>query len=289
MCIDYNVWIIIINYNGSEDTIECVHSIKKSTYNNLHILIVDNNSTNNETNKLSVLNNTKNTYVVKLDKNIGFGGANNYGAGYALKRGADYIMLLNNDTVIAPNSVEKLLDHADESTITVPEIYYFSDTNKIWYSGGCINYKRGNSTMFTKHHKSGTYEFASGCCMMINKNIILKYGLFDEKYFMYYEDDDFCLKMKENDVDIYMDTNAIIWHKIGKSSDKIIGLKDYYMTRNRLRVIHKYRKYYNVNLCLIYFAISRLVIVLYSNIREKRYMYIWKGICDFYHGIDGKK
>ena len=282
-----NIWIIIVNFNGTKDTIECIESIYKNTMAMVSVLVVDNAS--NEVQKRDLIKycNQKKCKYLLLDENVGFGIANNIGADEAISEGADYILMLNNDTIVAPDFVENIIRNVEENKIYVPLIYKYNQKKDLWYGGGHIDFIKGKSVMYEFETDKPEVTFASGCCMLINKNIIQKYGLFSNEYFMYYEDTDFCLKMMENNIKFLINKKAKIWHKVGNSSDKISGLKDYYLTRNRLILIEKYHKRFCVVTCWIYFMITRLIMLVYYFIHRYSAYYLLRGVYDYKKGIKG--
>lgn len=114
--------IILVNYNGYKDTIECIKSLKNLKYNNYKIIIVDNASSDNSINELNQYV-SKNIILLKSDKNIGFSGGNNIGIRYAIDNGAEYIMLLNNDTEVEPNFLEYMINAAESDKKCFKFIY----------------------------------------------------------------------------------------------------------------------------------------------------------------------
>lgn len=157
-------------------------------------------------------------------------------------------MLLNNDTVVDSSFLDEMKRYCNSKTVVVPKIYYFDEPSVLWYAGGIINWISGDT-----HHTGagkvddGSYdkvekvEFASGCCILMNKNVIEKVGMLDESYFMYYEDTDFCARLKKETIDIVYVPTAKIWHKVGASSSgEYSKFTAYYMAKNRLKFISKY-------------------------------------------------
>lgn len=243
-----SIYIILINYNNSEDTIECLISLLRCNYDDIDfkILVIDNNSRPKELNKLKKF--SGNYILIELQNNLGFAGANNVGIRRAIKNKIDFVLLLNNDTIVDKNFIKEMYKRADRNTVIVPKIYYFSDKNKIWYAGGAFN-KDGDSTYHigVGAKDNGQYEkvmqvnFASGCCMLIPLNIIKNIGLLSEEYFMYYEDADFCKRIVGNNYKILYIPYAKIWHKIGSASGgESSEFVEYYMTKSGLKFTQKY-------------------------------------------------
>lgn len=243
---DVKIATILINYNGYEDTADAINSIEKSSVKT-DIIVVDNASDQNEGDKLKEA--FSDIYVIQSKENVGFSGGNNLGIKYALNKNYEYIMLLNNDTVISNKMIENLLKYASDHTVVSPLMYYYTNKKKIWFAGGDINRFTGN----TEHYMMNCIEdkqlqntkcaFLTGCCMMIHTNIIKKVGLLDETYFMYCEDTDFSIRLKRNGFEMLMVPEAKLWHKVSSSTggdESAFSL--YYMTRNRLNYVKKYRK-----------------------------------------------
>lgn len=199
-----------------------------------------------------------NLIVIRNSKNLGFAGGNNVGLNFGLKTKADFFLMLNNDTLVDKNFLKELLDVciSDEKIgVVVPKIYFAKgfefhknrykkeDLGKVlWYAGGSIDWK--NLIAFhlgVDQVDSGSFgsisetEFATGCCMLIKKEVLKKVGLLDEKYFLYYEDSDFSQRVSKAGFKIMFVPKALVWHKnAGSSGGAGSALQDYYLTRNRL-------------------------------------------------------
>lgn len=240
------VYIILVNYNGFNDTIECVSSINKINYDNYKIIIVDNNSTD-ESKKilLNKFDNCSNIIMIFQDNNIGFAGGNNIGINFALKNHADYVLLLNNDTIVTENFLTHMVTVAEKNQeigCIGGKIYYYDSMKGqkiIWYAGGKINKFTGK----TKHIgvdkiDNGTYssvietDYITGCLMLIKSEVIRSVGLMNEEYFLYYEETDWCARMKKKGYKLLVDQNAIIYHKVSRSMKTIKNSIKYYYDRN---------------------------------------------------------
>ena len=194
------IGIILLNYCNYELTVDCIESIKKSTQKNIKIYVIDNASPDQSGSKLKKI---KNICFIQSDMNLGFAGGNNIGIKKALDDGCEYVMLLNNDTVISNDMIEKLVKKASHNTVTVPKMYYFDvngEKDVIWYAGGWIKYKSadglhigGGKKDSEEFNKEELVSFATGCCMLIHKDILKQVGMLREEYFMYCEDTDLSL------------------------------------------------------------------------------------------------
>ena len=226
--------IILINYNGMNDTLDCIESIMKSTYDNFLIYVVNNGSKDNCT----ILKEFDKVKLINLERNVGFGVANNIAAQRAINDGMDIIMCLNNDTIISNNTLEIMKKNLDNKSIVTCSIYYYSNPDKLWYGGGEISNYKG-TFKHKEYVNNRNVTFVSGCCFMMTKSCFEKIGLFSKEYFMYYEDADFSIKAILNNITIKYITDTRIWHKVGMSIKNQIGAKDYYLTRNRLYILKK--------------------------------------------------
>ncbi|BDQ04195.1 glycosyltransferase family 2 protein [Ignavibacterium sp.] len=267
------ITVIIINWNGLDDTIECVKSLKTTDYENYKITIVDNNSNEFNKTKLKELQeNYKDITLIFNESNLGFSGGNNIGIQQALREGADYILLLNNDTIVEPSSFSKLIsvfEHDINAGIASPKINYYDFPDLVWSAGGKISKIRGSGFAIGNIKSDSIKEeikevsFVSGCCMLIKKDLFNKVGLLDEDFFLYLEDTDFCVRVKEAGFKIYVANNSVIYHKVSKSTFKLekpISL--YYTTRNRLLLVNKHFKHY-LPLTFTYIIVTMLIKSLY--------------------------
>ena len=274
------IYVILLNYNGSEDTIECVKSIveneKKIEY---EIVVVDNKSTDDSVSKLRQLSNIT---FIESNENGGFAKGNNIGIEYSIKQGAEYILLLNNDTVIEKNAIsilEDCLDQHKDVGIIGSRIMYFENKNLINYCGGKLNWLKattiheGYKKEYIQQKENFKYtEFITGCCMLIRKEVIQKIGYLPEEYFMYYEDTDYCMKAQENGFKLAVCTDSVIYHKVSVSSggeNSPFSIK--WGNRNRLIFMNKYKKYTKGMITkLVYYATRYMLYIKYILKKESK-------------------
>lgn len=255
--------LVILNWNGKENTIDCLKSISglSSGNFNLETIVVDNNSTDNSVSEIK--KEFPKVEIIQNPQNFGFAKGNNTGIQKALDDKADFIMLLNNDTILEKNCLKNILEAAKNNpqySIFAPKIYFeknyefhksrYKENEKgkvIWYAGGIIDWNnlygqhRGvDEVDHGQYDKDRETEFATGAAMFVKKEVFEKIGLLDEKYFLYYEDTDFCVRAKKSGFKILFTPNAVLWHKNAGSSASGSSLQDYYITRNRLIFGFKY-------------------------------------------------
>ena len=251
------VFVVILNWNRPDDTVECLESINRLSVvgYQLSVVVVDNASSDDSIEKIQ--NDKLKFKIIENKENLGFAGGNNVGIKYAIKNGADYVMVLNNDTIVHPDLVLRIIEATKKHSnfgVASPKIYFErefefhkerykkDDLGKvIWYAGGQIDWDNVyGKTRGVDEVDKGRYDeveetdFATGTCMFLSRKALEKVGLFDEKYFMYYEDTDLSLRIKKAGFKVLYIPKAVVWHKVAQSSGIGSKLNDYFTTRNRL-------------------------------------------------------
>lgn len=242
------VFIILLNYNGWKVTLDCVKSLNAITSVEKTIVIVDNKSTDNSLAELKK-NQNNSIVILEAESNRGFSAGNNIGIQYALNNGADYVLLLNNDTIVQEDFLLSMVEFSEEHPecgCSSCRIYYYTEQNKIWYDGGDFNYNNGRAVHYrfneTKTNVKGINEagFISGCCMFIPAKVIKKVGLMDEDYFLYVEDTEYSLRIKQAGYKLYWNADEFIFHKVSSSTKKLSKDVQYYEIRNRMLLCKTY-------------------------------------------------
>lgn len=218
-----SVWIVTLNWNRVEETLACLETLMRLTYPNANLLVVDNGSTDGSPATIAARYPTV-RQIVNPD-NLGFARGFNIGLKHALDAGADFVLVLNNDTLAAPDLVEPLLAAAQPAQVGIiaPVIFYASAPTQIWSAGA----GRSRWTFdLTGHHGRHTplvtsveREFVSGCAMLIKRVVLEQVGFFDERFFMYYEDSDYCLRVRQAGFSLWVVPAARLWHKVSVSSE----------------------------------------------------------------------
>lgn len=243
--IEYCIYIVIVNFNGSKDTLECIKSIKKINYKNYKILVIDNNS--NEYNKKLLYSLESDVKLIINEDNLGFSKANNIGINHSLRHGADFVLLLNNDTIVTSDFLKEALKSFElgiDIGIVGGKIYYFDNPKETWYDGAKIDWIKfcgKKSSGININDKEAVVSLISGCMMLIKKDVFYNVGLLPEEYFMYYEDIDFCAMVINNGYKLVYNSKSIIYHKVSKSSggeESPFLIK--YCTRNWKIFMNKY-------------------------------------------------
>lgn len=237
------VFIIVLNWNGAQDTLECLTSLSYINYNNFSIVVVDNGSSDNSV--PIIKQHFKNIKLLESNVNLGFAEGNNLGVRYALEQDADYILILNNDTTVDPELINTLLAAANNNPnpgIIGPKIYYHSKPNILWAAGGYWNEsglcfeQTGDGQIDTgQYDTAASTDFIVGCAMFIPANVFRTVGLLDSDYFLNYEEIDFQYRVRAAGYTTLYEPDARIWHKIAASfGGDSSPLKYYFIFRNRL-------------------------------------------------------
>ena len=253
-----SVAIIIINWRKYNLTKNCIDSVLKSSYKNFKIILIDNESQNSFPDEI---NKSEKIQIIKNENNEGFSRANNQGIKYSIKNGFDYVLLLNNDTLIKNDLIDSLIQQSINlnQKIIQPLILNFDGT-KIWNAGGKINnffgtfetLKKGKSFKNFKSDKNLT-EWFTGCCVLIKLEIFNHVGYFDERFFAYYEDVDFSIRLKKMGYSIALMTDSYLQHyesasskSINKSEGNLSPYIHYLNIRNHILLLKKHSKSFNL-------------------------------------------
>ena len=252
------IFVIILNWNNKDLTLECLQSlqkINKPVKSKVSFLVVDNGSADDSVKVI------KKAYpqvlILENKKNLGYAEGNNKGMEYALEKGADYLLVLNNDIEVDKDFLVRLIKVAEKEKkagLFSPKIYFApgyefhkerckeKERGKIiWYAGGMIDWDnilsphRGvNEVDKGQYNQIVETDYASGSCMLIKREVLEKIGFFDKKIFMYWEDSDLSQRAKRAGWKVLYVPQAKTWHKVASSSAIGGSLNDYYLTRNRL-------------------------------------------------------
>jgi len=244
------VVIIVLNWNGKDDTLACLESLQQITYASFDTLVVDNGSTDGSV--LAIRACFPHQSVIETGKNLGYARGNNVGLRHALAQGADYALLLNNDTVADPTflcSLVEALEASPSAGIAGPTIYYHVRPDVIWSAGGAIDWKRGSTRMVGLDEQDvGQFgeqprevDFVTGCALLVRTKAVEEAGELDERFFMYYEEAEWCVRIARAGYRIVHVPQSKVWHKISPGAQADSPLIHYYMTRNRLLFLRSTR------------------------------------------------
>lgn len=245
------IFIIVLNFNGGKKVLKCLNSLKKERAG---IIVVDNDSFDNSPEIIK--KKFPKVKVIKNDKNIGFAAGNNIGIQYALKQNADAVVLLNQDTIIGKSFSNLLFKNSAD--IVGPIIRFKRKGRLVYDYGGRINWLVGK----TKHQESFVVslskklnfhkpDYVSGCAMMIKRPVFEKIGLLDEKFFLYFEDVDFCQRAKKAGFKIAIEPKTIIFHELIEGKKKSF-FQIYHLMRSNLIFINRYIQFWEKPIAYVY-------------------------------------
>jgi GT2 family glycosyltransferase len=294
------VAIIIVNWNGLNDTLACLASLSELNYPTYEVIVVDNGSGDGSV--PVIRSNYSEVSLIETGDNLGFVGGNNVGLNYAKSRRADYALLLNNDTEVTPNFLNLLVEAAESDPkigIVGPTIYYYTQPEVIWSAGGLIDWREGVTHMIglneTDQGQFGDsyrpVDFVTGCALLIKMSVIDQVGLLDPRFFAYYEETEWCVRVSQAGFKILHVPQAKLWHKISPVAREASPQVHYYMTRNRLLFLKLTKARWDawVNTLLDY-GRTLLSWSLKSKWRHKtpQRRAMWQAILDYQRGHFGR-
>jgi len=317
------VSIIILNWNGWQDTLECLDSLLKITYPNYEVIVIDNGSTNESLAKLKMnppaggeklkvdgpsdsAQGKQGFKIIENKENLGFAGGNNVGIKYALENGADYVLLLNNDTLVSETFLSELLSQAEKNKafgLFGPKIYFWPRTSpeRIWFTGGRINWLKTKGWHVNYDAKENSLpetgaklieaDYITGCGLLIRREVIEKIGHLSDDYFLYYEDTDYCLKAGAAGWKCGIVPSARIWHKVSRSAKEFSPSYLYYHARNGLLMAKKNNPWEKIIILYLFsfYLVLKQIIKYFFIPRKKEWAKMTMlGIYDFYIGKTGK-
>lgn len=290
------VAVIILNWNGWADTLECLESLNQTNYENFEIILIDNASKERKEILPAQFSSLKIRQIFN-DKNLGFAGGNNQGIKMALEDGVDYILLLNNDTTVEPNFLKELVEAGEEDKktgILGPKMFFYSARDLIWSAGGKIlkNYTRGELIGYQekdegRFDEKKEVDYISGTCLLIKKQVIEKIGEISEDYFLYYEDTDWNMRARRAGFKCVFVPNSKIYHKASKSTGEFSYPYIYYHSRNGL--IFAWR--FGLKIAVIFSSVwifKKQVFKLMIGYKKQWARPVLRGVWDFWRGERGK-
>ncbi len=259
-----SISIILLNYNGAEDTIDCLQSLRKISYPNYNIVLVDNDSSDGSMEEIgrylasecvdhviyscpdkAMESAGKLPFVtcIQSDRNGGYGHGNNIGIKYALENCPDYLLVLNNDTVVDSGFLAPLVAicEADANVgIASAKIYFYDRPKVIWFNGGRfhpytakvehVNFN--DKDIGQKPPEENT--FISGCMWLVPRKVFETVGLINEEYFMYVEDLEYCQRVLKHGYTLKVCEESKLWHKVGNASGGHLSkFSVYWTSRNQ--------------------------------------------------------
>ena len=289
--------IIIINWNTFHLTFKCLKSLEACTYKNKTIFFIDNGSKDGSGDKIAL--EFPEINYIKNENNEGFTGANNKALKVILEQNFEYVLLLNNDTQVNPNFLSLLearMSYDKNLAATQPLILNLPDNNTIWNAGGSFN---SFFCLFKTRHKGMVYnpdlkiktltEWISGCCILVRVSVVKKVGLLDDRFFAYFEDVDWSIRMTNLGYKLGVVPESIIYHYSSGSSKKnntssegnLSPYVHYLNIRNHIYLIRKHTFFNSIGSWI--FQIQKITSYsIYFILRGRfgKFKMVWRGILD---------
>lgn len=272
---------IVLNWNGWRDTIDCLNALKRCTYADLSIIVVDNGSTNESVSEIRTAH--PDVPILESGRNLGFAGGNNIGIRRALAQGADYVWLLNNDTLPHHDALTALVTKAliDSRIGAVGSICSRADqpgATEAW-AGARVNLWIGYGRNTTEPQDDTWFHSLNGTSMLISRSALEDAGLLDERFFLYWEDTEFCLRLRKKGWRLAAAPDSYVLHKVNASTGGNKLVLDRYQTTSGLRLLR------------LHSPAPRLAMFLFLAIRIARRIYwcdfarcrsVWAGLRDYW-------
>lgn len=226
------VGAVVLNWHGRADTLRCVEALLASSYEPLHIVVVDNGSFDGTL--ADIERRWPAIKTIQLPVNIGYAGGNNHGMREALSRGAKYVFILNNDIEISPDTIELLVAQAGRDVAACgPAVYYRDERRQVQSAGGTFDPTRGIAHSLPVQNSSvSDVDWLSGTALLLVREALAAVGGFDTRFFSYMEDVDWCLRAQEGGFRIVHAPDAKVWHGTGAGAPW--SFMQFLITRNRI-------------------------------------------------------
>lgn len=239
------IWIIVLNWNGVGDTLVCLESLRRLPSRGLHIVVVDNGSVDDSVAVLRREAGKSPIEILEARTNLGYAGGNNLGIRYALDRGADFILILNNDTIVDPALLDELVAAANRNPRAGcfgPWLFYMHDPERLWWTRSewntaAVAFSSPGKDRLTDEVAREAVEtaYVCGAALFFRAAVAHRIGLFEERFFLVYEDSDWCFRARRAGFDCLSVPSARVWHKVGTSfGSEDSPLRTYFSTRNKL-------------------------------------------------------
>jgi GT2 family glycosyltransferase len=293
------VAIILVTYRGKDDTLACLASLEKMTYPNYRVFVVDQNSGDDTLETIAAQ--FPWAHRIANPVNNGFTGGNNLGMRAALEQGANYLFLLNNDTEVAPDLLEPLVTLAESDArigAIGPKMLYHGEPETIWSAGGAIDW-RGHAVMLDQGKRSpyqGDQEsetprdvdYVVGCGLMVKRSVAEQVGLLDDRYFIYYEETDWCARIRKAGYRVVHVPQACLWHKVSKTFGPGSEFTLYYMRRNLLLYLGERGERPLLGRLVALYDALRLAAVWTIQGKHRRRRVLLRAVGDYLRGRFGK-
>ncbi|HEY3230907.1 MAG TPA: glycosyltransferase family 2 protein [Roseiflexaceae bacterium] len=238
---------VILNTNRREDTLACLASLERNTYRDHHIIVLDNASSDGSV--PAILSAFPAVQIIELTENLGYAGNNNVGIKAAMAQGADWVFVLNEDTILDPVCLEQLINigESDPKTgIVGPMVYHHDEPTIIQSAGGVLSryweswHIAQNEPDQQQFLHPRTVDWVSGCAILVRRAVIEQVGMLDERFFYYWEETEWCIRATKAGWRILHAPQAKLWHKGVRRDYRPKPSVTYYNTRNRFLMLMKH-------------------------------------------------
>jgi GT2 family glycosyltransferase len=282
---------VILNTNRRADTLECLASLYKSSYPAFKVIVLDNHSTDGSV--TAICEAFPETQILELEGNLGYAGNNNVGIEAAIRQGADWVYVLNEDTISDPDCLDELV-RAGESDpkigIVGPMVYHHNEPTTIQSAGGMLGKYWQSQHLYENELDQGQFQsmhpvmWISGCAMLVRKAVIEQVGLLDTNFFIYWDETEWCIRALEHGWQIFHVPEAKIWHKGVQRNYQPKPSFTYYSTRNHLLMLEKHNAPLRVKLYTwvqIFRTLASWTIKPKWRYKREHRNAMWRGLLDF--------
>jgi GT2 family glycosyltransferase len=239
------IWIVVLNWNGLSDTLTCLDSLRCLRYGRRRVVVVDNGSRDESVAAFRRMASPPDLELIETGSNLGYAGGNNLGIRHALEHGADFVLVLNNDTTVDPALLDELIAAAERNPAAgcfAPWIFYMDDPERLWFTRA--EWAREDAA-FTAPGKGrlaselpsepAPTEYVCGAALFFRAGVARQIGMLDERFFLVYEDSDWCFRARQAGFACVTVPSARVWHKVGTSfGSEASPLRTYFSSRNKL-------------------------------------------------------
>jgi GT2 family glycosyltransferase len=285
------VYVVILNTNRRDDTLVCLASLFQSSYENVKIIILDNNSTDGSVE--AIRSAFSKVQIINLTENLGYAGNNNVGIEEAVKQGADWVLVLNEDTVLDPDCLAEMIKAGENDSrigIVGPMVYHHNEPDVIQSAGGILGKYWQSQHLGKNELDKGQFrlphrvDWISGCAILVRRAVIEQVGMLDANFFIYWEETEWCIRALRNGWQIVHVPQAKIWHKGVQRDYQPKPSFTYYGTRNQLLTLSKHKAPLSVRLFhwgqIFRTLLSWSIKPQWRHKREHRNA-MWRGVVDF--------
>jgi hypothetical protein len=277
---DARVCILVLNWNGADDTLGCLTSLQELSYDKYEAVVIDNGSDDDSVSRIKQA--FPKNHMIELESNLLYGGGNNVGLKWAAEQGFDFVVFLNNDTTVEPDFLEPLLSAFNKNEqvgISAPLMCYSANPDKVWYGGGKVNLWTGTIAHYHIRDSVNSIdlitqktEYITGCCLMMPVSVAKEFGGFNPAFKMYGEDVDLSLRCTGAGYELIFVPQSRIYHKVSASVGGEYGfLKLIRKFRGMMQIYSRHAAWYqwpSIIISQILFSLPNLMILITQRLKS---------------------